>query len=56
MRRFSYAAAAADRARHSYSWRRVAAQLAAVYASLAGDPADPTLAGRTAGDTREAVA
>jgi glycosyltransferase involved in cell wall biosynthesis len=56
MRRFSYAAAAADRAGHSYSWRRIAAQLATVYASVAGDPADPTLAGRAAGDTREAVA
>jgi D-inositol-3-phosphate glycosyltransferase len=48
-RRFSYAAAALDRAGQSYSWRRVATQLAAVYASVAG---------RThAGDpTREAVA
>ena len=36
MRRFSYAAAAVDRAGHSYSWRRVATQLAAVYAALAG--------------------
>jgi D-inositol-3-phosphate glycosyltransferase len=49
VRRFSYAAAALDRAGHSYSWRRVATQLSAVYAaaaglSLAGDP------------TREAVA
>jgi D-inositol-3-phosphate glycosyltransferase len=36
MRRFSYAAAAVDRAGHSYSWRRVATQLAAVYAAVAG--------------------
>jgi glycosyltransferase involved in cell wall biosynthesis len=49
VRRFSYAAAALDRAGQSYSWRRVATQLAAVYAAVAG---------RTrAGDpTREAVA
>ena len=47
-RRRSYAAAARDRAGQSYSWRRVASQLSAVYA---------TAAGRThAGDTREAVA
>jgi D-inositol-3-phosphate glycosyltransferase len=46
MRRFGYAAAATDRAGHSYSWRRVATQLTAVYAALAGHPAD----------TREAVA
>jgi D-inositol-3-phosphate glycosyltransferase len=36
MRRVSYRAAALDRAGHSYSWRRVATQLAAVYASVAG--------------------
>ncbi|BCJ49489.1 glycosyl transferase [Actinoplanes sp. NBRC 14428] len=36
LRRVSYAAAAADRAAHSYSWRRVAARLAAVYATVAG--------------------
>ncbi|OJF10044.1 glycosyltransferase [Couchioplanes caeruleus] len=36
VRRISYAAAAADRAAHSYSWRRVATRLAAVYASVAG--------------------
>jgi D-inositol-3-phosphate glycosyltransferase len=49
VRRFSYAAAALDRAGQSYSWRRVASQLSAVYAAVAG---------RThAGDpTREAVA
>jgi glycosyltransferase involved in cell wall biosynthesis len=49
VRRFSYAAAALDRAGQSYSWRRVATQLAAVYAAVAGR----TLAGNT---TREAVA
>jgi glycosyltransferase involved in cell wall biosynthesis len=47
MRRFAYAAAATDRAGHSYSWRRVATQLTAVYAALAGQPAE---------HTREAVA
>ncbi|WP_199514854.1 glycosyltransferase [Nucisporomicrobium flavum] len=36
MRRVSYAAAAADRALHSYSWRRIAARLTAVYATVAG--------------------
>ena len=49
VRRVSYAAAALDRAGHSYSWRRVATQLAAVYAAVAG----LTLAGDA---TREAVA
>jgi glycosyltransferase involved in cell wall biosynthesis len=49
MRRYSYAAAALDRAGHSYSWRRVATQLSAVYASVVGR----TLAGDP---TREAVA
>jgi glycosyltransferase involved in cell wall biosynthesis len=38
VRRVSYAAAALDRAGHSYSWRRVASQLAAVYAAVAGRP------------------
>ena len=47
MRRFAYAAAATDRVGHLYSWRRVATQLAAVYAALAGHAAE---------DTREAVA
>ena len=47
MRRFSYAAAATDRAGHSYSWRRVATQLASVYAALARTPV---------AETREAVA
>jgi D-inositol-3-phosphate glycosyltransferase len=44
MRRVSYRAAALDRAGHSYSWRRVASQLAAAYAAVAGRaPAgDPT--------------
>ncbi len=36
VRRFSYAAAAVDRASHSYSWRHVAARLAAVYAAVTG--------------------
>jgi D-inositol-3-phosphate glycosyltransferase len=51
MRRCSYAAAAVDRAAQSYSWRRVATQLTAVYADLAGlnRVADPH-------DAREAVA
>jgi D-inositol-3-phosphate glycosyltransferase len=49
LRRFSYAAAALDRAGHSYSWRRVATQLSAVYAAVAG----LTLAGDP---TREAAA
>jgi D-inositol-3-phosphate glycosyltransferase len=35
-RRMSYAAAAVDRAVHSYAWPRIAARLAAVYASVAG--------------------
>jgi glycosyltransferase involved in cell wall biosynthesis len=49
MRRMSYGAAAVDRARHSYSWRRVATQLAAVYAPVAGRT-------RAGDSTREAVA
>jgi D-inositol-3-phosphate glycosyltransferase len=49
MRRYSYAAAALDRAGHSYSWRRVATQLTAVYASVAGR-------GLAGDPTREAVA
>ncbi|WP_067500545.1 glycosyltransferase [Actinoplanes sp. TFC3] len=36
VRRVGYAAAAADRAAHSYSWRRVAARLAALYAQVTG--------------------
>ncbi|AGL18105.1 glycosyltransferase [Actinoplanes sp. N902-109] len=41
VRRVGYAAAAADRAVHSYSWRRVAARLATVYAQVTGrTPAD----------------
>jgi D-inositol-3-phosphate glycosyltransferase len=49
MRRLSYAAAALDRAGHSYSWRRVATQLSAVYAAVAR--------GTRAGEpTQEAVA
>jgi glycosyltransferase involved in cell wall biosynthesis len=49
VRRVMYSAAALDRAGHSYSWRRVATQLAAVYSAVAGH----TVAGE---DTREAVA
>jgi glycosyltransferase involved in cell wall biosynthesis len=33
-RRFAYAAAALDRARHRYSWERTAAQLVDVYAAV----------------------
>jgi D-inositol-3-phosphate glycosyltransferase len=35
-RRFSYSAAAVDRATHSYSWRNVATRLVAVYAAVTG--------------------
>ncbi|AGZ41597.1 group 1 glycosyl transferase [Actinoplanes friuliensis DSM 7358] len=48
LRRQGYAAAAADRAGHSYSWRRVATQLTALYTDVAGLP----VAGEP---TREAV-
>jgi glycosyltransferase involved in cell wall biosynthesis len=36
VRRFAYATAALDRARQAYSWKRVAAQLGAIYATVAG--------------------
>jgi glycosyltransferase involved in cell wall biosynthesis len=36
VRRFAYATAALDRARQAYSWRRVAAQVGSVYATVAG--------------------
>jgi len=36
VRRFAYATAALDRARQAYSWKRVAAQLGAVYAAVSG--------------------
>jgi len=36
VRRVSYAAAAVDRATHSYAWPRIAARLAVVYAGVAG--------------------
>jgi D-inositol-3-phosphate glycosyltransferase len=51
VRRYAYAAAAVDRAGRSYSWRRVATQLAAVYAAVAGltRTADPD-------EAKEAVA
>nr|WP_106324649.1 glycosyltransferase [Actinoplanes italicus] len=39
VRRFTYATAALDRARQAYSWRRVAAQVGSVYASLRRTPA-----------------
>jgi D-inositol-3-phosphate glycosyltransferase len=39
VRRFTYATAALDRARQAYSWRRVAAQVGSVYASLRRSPA-----------------
>jgi glycosyltransferase involved in cell wall biosynthesis len=34
VRRISYAAAAVDRATHSYAWPRIAARLTAVYAGV----------------------
>jgi D-inositol-3-phosphate glycosyltransferase len=36
VRRFSYATAALDRARQAYSWKRVAAQVSSVYATVTG--------------------
>jgi glycosyltransferase involved in cell wall biosynthesis len=39
-RRLAYGTAAVDRAVHSYSWPRIAARLAGVYAGVAGLPAD----------------
>ncbi|GIF39819.1 glycosyltransferase [Actinoplanes xinjiangensis] len=39
VRRFTYATAALDRARQAYSWKRVAAQVGSVYASLRRTPA-----------------
>jgi D-inositol-3-phosphate glycosyltransferase len=47
VRRLAYAAAAVDRAQHSYSWPRIADRLAGVYASAAGVATEPA---------REAVA
>jgi D-inositol-3-phosphate glycosyltransferase len=38
VRRFTYATAALDRARQAYSWKRVAAQIGSVYASLRRTP------------------
>jgi glycosyltransferase involved in cell wall biosynthesis len=57
IRRNTYAAAAVDRARQSYAWRRIATQLAAVYAAVAGlsRAADPDDA-RESDDAREVVA
>jgi D-inositol-3-phosphate glycosyltransferase len=39
VRRFTYATAAMDRARQAYSWKRVAAQVGSIYASLRRTPA-----------------
>ena len=36
VRRFAYATAALDRARQAYSWKRVAAQIGSVYATVTG--------------------
>ena len=36
VRRFAYATAALDRARQAYSWKRVAAQVGSVYATVSG--------------------
>jgi glycosyltransferase involved in cell wall biosynthesis len=36
VRRFTYATAALDRARQAYSWKRVAAQIGSVYATVTG--------------------
>jgi glycosyltransferase involved in cell wall biosynthesis len=47
VRRLSYAAAAVDRALHTYAWPRIADRLAPVYAGVAGVATEPT---------REAVA
>jgi D-inositol-3-phosphate glycosyltransferase len=57
VRRHSYAAAAVDRARQSYAWRRIAARVTAMYAAVAGVPraAVPDEA-LTSDDAREAVA
>lgn len=51
IRRVSYAAAASDRATHSYAWPRIAARLAGVYAGVAGLTVTPTLTT----ESREAV-
>jgi hypothetical protein len=42
MRRVAYGAAAVDRAALAYAWPRVAARLAGVYASVAGQSATAT--------------
>ena len=36
VRRFAYGTAALDRARQAYSWKRVAAQVGSVYATVTG--------------------
>jgi D-inositol-3-phosphate glycosyltransferase len=48
VRRFAYATAALDRARQAYSWKRVAAQVGSVYATVTGRRVSTT--------TEEAVA
>jgi D-inositol-3-phosphate glycosyltransferase len=55
LRRLSYAAAAVDRAVHSYAWPRIAARTAAVYESV-GAPARVSAAVPTRVPAREAVA
>lgn len=52
MRRYAYSAAAVDRATNSYSWRRVATQMSALYAGVAG----LNRAAAESDETREAVA
>lgn len=42
VRRFAYATAALDRARQAYSWKRVAAQVGSVYATVTGLRKSPT--------------
>ena len=56
MRRYSYSAAAVDRAAHSYSWRRVATQMSALYANVAGLNRAAAESDETRDDTHEAVA
>jgi glycosyltransferase involved in cell wall biosynthesis len=55
-RRYSYSAAAVDRAAHSYSWRRVATQMSALYANVAGLNRAVDESADTRDETREAVA
>jgi glycosyltransferase involved in cell wall biosynthesis len=55
-RRFSYSVASADRAAHSYSWRRAATQMTALYTTVAGLNLATAETGAVRADTREAVA